>query len=304
MLFGPLALVGYCSTIRNLRRVATTAKGTEYSNVERICQWTIVFGLVLLSCAPHQEPRFLLPLIVPLVYLYGQKGIGRGVWENSYTSIRKSRASLALWIAFNLFCYIFFGWLHQGGLLQSLLQLEDFRSISNGSESRHQPSRVVIYYKTYMPPTFLTHGTSTIKTMEKACEVDFTTETCTRDSGRGKDVILDLKGADSTALQTVLRKWLNCNGWKLDASLKSVSELSVSADDIVVYLVSPLSALAPLVESQSEAHAVMMLEEYSIVSSWDYYGHITTEDWPAYEGSVTKFMSQLKLGMHAVSCTR
>jgi hypothetical protein len=265
MLFGPLAFLGYGSTIRYIcNGTVATVNGTGCPVARATCQWTIVFGLILLSGAPHQEPRFLLPLIVPLVYLYGRDVVGR------------SRSFLVLWIVFNLASYFFFGWLHQGGLLQSLLKTDDLVSVRNGSASRHHPLRVFIYYKTYMPPTFLTQRKSQqIRRMEEACEVETTAKSCMRDLGEDV-VLLDLKGADSTVLLKVLRKWRSCSSRELGTT-----------DCTVVNVISPQAAFLPLVERLNEA---MMLDEYSILPIWNYHGHISTEDWGK------------KLGIYVVSC--
>lgn len=289
MLFGPLALVAYGSTMRRICHGAiTTPNDTGCSVAKLICQWTIVFGLILLSCAPHQEPRFLLPLIVPLLYLYGREAVGG------------SRSLLTLWIVFNLACYIFFGWLHQGGLMQLLLAIGDLSSIRNGGASRHNPIRVFINYKTYLPPTFLTHSGSGIKRIEEVCKLDSSSKTCIHDDGVGADVFLDLKGAESTVLLAVLRKWLSCPCRELDVGIESFDDLSDNIEAVIVYLISPQAALLPLMARTNEA---MIFDQYSIVPTWYYQLHITTEDWPAFEGSVLDFLGQLKLGMYAISCT-
>ncbi len=262
ILFGPLAFLGYGSTIRYICGGTVTTNGTGCPVARATCHWTIVSGLILLSCAPHQEPRFLLPLIVPLVYLYGRDVIGR------------SRSLLALWIVFNLACYIFFGWLHQGGLLQSLLNTDDLIGVRNEIASRHHPLRVFIYYKTYMPPTFLARRKlQQIRRMEEACEVETIAKACMRDLGEDL-ILLDLKGADSTVLLTVLRKWRLCPSQELGST--------------VVNVITPQAALLPLVERPNES---VMLDEYAIIPTWNYQGHISTEDWG------------VKLGIYIVFCT-
>ncbi|EED86416.1 hypothetical protein THAPSDRAFT_bd686, partial [Thalassiosira pseudonana CCMP1335] len=128
MLFGPLALAGYYSIFQR--------NGRTYNNSSRsIIGSAYLSGLFLLSCAPHQEPRFILPCLVPLVQLYGKDAV----------------VALFLgpfWVVFNLILYIFFGWLHQGGLVNSLFEMP-----RPTNESR--TARVYVYYKTYMPPSFL-----------------------------------------------------------------------------------------------------------------------------------------------------
>lgn len=50
---------------------------------------TVLLPLVVLSVAPHQEPRFLLPAAVPLAVLVGPPATA-------------TRARRALWVLFNL----------------------------------------------------------------------------------------------------------------------------------------------------------------------------------------------------------
>ena len=151
-----------------------------------------------------------------------------------------------------------------------------------------------------MPPSFLTQRKSQIRRIEEACEVESTTKTCMRDVDEGTDVILDLKGADSTVLLALLRKRLSCSSRESYVSEESADELIVNTENMVVYLISPQAALLPMVKRPDDS---MIWDTYSILSAWDYHGHITTEDWPPYQGSAIDFLGQLKLGMYAVSCT-
>lgn len=82
---------------------------------------------------PHQEPRFLLPLMIPMFILLADI-----VWN--CVPLR------AIWIAFNLIAGLFFGFVHQGGVIPSL------------STAQHtlttQPEVHVAYYQTYIVPQF------------------------------------------------------------------------------------------------------------------------------------------------------
>jgi len=62
------------------------------------CIW---FGCGMLSIAQHQEPRFLLPLLLPLVLLFGDK-------------LFQKKPLLISWIIFNIIVVLFFGIMHQG----------------------------------------------------------------------------------------------------------------------------------------------------------------------------------------------
>ncbi|XP_055336637.1 GPI mannosyltransferase 4-like [Paramacrobiotus metropolitanus] len=87
----------------------------------------------LISIIPHQEPRFLLAVLVPLFLLAAEF-----TW--------KSRIRRTVWIVFNLLLGIFFGFIHQGGLTQSLPFVRTLLD--------EDPSARVFYYKTYIPPFY------------------------------------------------------------------------------------------------------------------------------------------------------
>jgi len=305
MLFGPLALVGFGSMAKNMRatiigRREKNRVGSIYSFTKNTCQWTIFSGLLVLSCAPHQEPRFILPSIVPLVFLYGRKVVGGGKVENSTHSALSWHKHV--WITFNFILYMFFGWLHQGGLLPSLFQLLDLQSVIPRDETVTQSPRAFIYYKTYMPPTFLTLGTR----KDGVCDapgMESGGVTCSGDFQHEIEVILDLQGENSSVLLEVLHKWLPCHSPDISGN-SDAAKHSDSADDRFLHLVSPPSVVLPLMEECDEPTATMKWEEYSIILTQDHHGHISTEDWPTFDGSVKNFLGQLKLDLYTVSCVQ
>ncbi len=97
--------------------------------------------LFLFSLVSHQEPRFLLPLIIPICLLTGHCIFGK----NSYMLFR------VIWICFNLLAFVFYGYVHQGGVIASLNYVQKmYTHPSNLEMDQH-----VVYYNTYMPPRFL-----------------------------------------------------------------------------------------------------------------------------------------------------
>ncbi|XP_061490544.1 GPI mannosyltransferase 4 [Rhineura floridana] len=93
--------------------------------------------LALLSLFSHQEPRFLIPLILPLVLLVTQHRQGQ-----QWKSVN---------IVFNIGGALFFGCFHQGGVVPCLFHLEQLTH----SPLSHHTHYTLLFARTYMPPRFL-----------------------------------------------------------------------------------------------------------------------------------------------------
>ena len=101
---------------------------------------TYVVPIVLLSYFPHQEPRFLIPLLCPIALLYG----------HHLFDIQFKWYIALFWVVFNIFlCGLFYGALHQGGLIPSIYKVRD-RILKEPYANYH-----VIFSHTYMPPRHL-----------------------------------------------------------------------------------------------------------------------------------------------------
>ncbi|OWZ12088.1 GPI mannosyltransferase 4 [Phytophthora megakarya] len=155
MLFGPIFLV---FLVRFLRYPDRSFFGSA----------CVFFPLVCLSLAPHQEPRFMLPAIVPLhlfTALSGRMGVVR--------FLTKHKLGKLLWVIFNVALALFFGVLHQGGILPMLLSLSTAsNSVGNpstwlslcnfeGADNLALGAVPLIFARTYMPPRFLLTGITT-----------------------------------------------------------------------------------------------------------------------------------------------
>ena len=90
--------------------------------------------VTLLSIFPHQEPRFLIPLLPIFAALYGHK-------------ITAARWRLALWVISNIAACLFYGCIHQAGVMPCLGHLQQTRSTT---VDRH-----VIFWHTYTAPQHL-----------------------------------------------------------------------------------------------------------------------------------------------------
>ncbi|CAN7946949.1 unnamed protein product [Ixodes hexagonus] len=137
---GILALWASFQIVYSKLRPAKTKPSTGYffpSSLDAMLAYTILLSTISLSALPHQEPRFLVPLLLPIVLL-SQRYFGT------------SRLLFVVWTAGNLAGLVFFGFLHQGGLVPCLFKLQDHLA-SQGT----QQHTTVFFRGTYMPPRHL-----------------------------------------------------------------------------------------------------------------------------------------------------
>ena len=192
LMFGPLVVLGllelrmWSSCVASPKKAQTPKKsaGGENTGVEcsrslpaghnlRILSASIVvLYLGALSTAPHQEARFLLPLLLPMSILYGARVFH--VESASFSSLLGMT-----WICFNLGVLLFFGGLHQAGVSRALVELGAGNSLNLLSDDGRTAARTdgllsfdsspsavelgltsipatVVFFHTYMPPVALT----------------------------------------------------------------------------------------------------------------------------------------------------
>ncbi len=109
-------------------------------NAEALAAFGFTLALAALSIFPHQEPRFLLPLLLPCVLL-GANGLR--------SKVAGFRPLLWVWYAFNLAAFMFFGCVHQAGVVPAVRWLGQGMSLDPGVTEVS-----VVFSKTYMPPRF------------------------------------------------------------------------------------------------------------------------------------------------------
>lgn len=107
---------------------------------------SLVSGVLFLSLVPHQELRFLLP-VVPLACCCFDL-VGDEPLENEKKQKKTSYLSLLinLWYLFNIALSILMGIYHQGGVVPALNHLR---------ESHLEEPALQIWWRTYSPPTWL-----------------------------------------------------------------------------------------------------------------------------------------------------
>lgn len=222
MLFGPLFF-------RFLINVVTGNASNGNAHMPRHRQVfavaSVLFPLACISMAPHQEPRFLLPLLIPLQIFFASE-------------LLKRRILMAIWIAFNLALTVFFGVLHQGGVVPMLLSFS-----ANGQHQQQQYAGMltsaqlskchftgdatalmgaipIVFYKTYMPPRFLFAGMKASSNFQ----------------------VVDLAGGSADAISTQLQR----------LQQHVISEASsVSEPTYQVFLVAPASVSVDAIVTSS-----------------------------------------------------
>lgn len=117
--------------------------------------FSLVIPVVILSLFPHQEARFIIPILTPLVYLYGNHF--HPIDCDSLTVKRLKKTLLYIWYASNVILTIFFGFIHQGGLYPFAKNLH--REI----KSMYGTHFHVITTHSYSIPTYLLQLESTTK---------------------------------------------------------------------------------------------------------------------------------------------
>ena len=143
ILYGPLGIIAMWSTAQFFGEMFSN----EWRNkpgirtVYALTMFTFVTALGLLSLIPHQEPRFLIPLTLPIVLMNAHKLRAR---------VLGFRPLLFLWYVFNVGGLCFFGFTHQGGVTQLLNGNKDI--LPTISDNVGQVN--IVFSHTYMPPKF------------------------------------------------------------------------------------------------------------------------------------------------------
>ena len=146
LLFGPLVYyllksMGAC--IKALIKASRNNQSDNHSHVSVIQSLTafILFPILIFSIFPHQEPRFLIPLLPFMILLA------------SISTESFSKNFIASFITLNVILTIIFGVMHQGGLIPCILKLQTLYTTDKITEDS-SVSYNFIFSGTYMPPQF------------------------------------------------------------------------------------------------------------------------------------------------------
>jgi len=294
IMYGPLALATYVLVVpKLLSRVRATSTSSDHlSDSSMVSAAAVLVGLGFLSIAPHQEPRFLLPLLIPLTLL-GEKPIRQFPIAGTF-----------IWVVFNIILIVLFGVLHQGGVMKSLLAIGSTTTLA-----KQEHPTPWIYMLTYMPPTFLTRSQYDTPNDAQICGNDEGQGVCNQisfryfltmfDDGCHKEKVrvIDMKSSSLETLQETILIELPCSKRR---------EVSNS----FLYLVVPFLEQN---DEDSESSFTLSLRgprgQFQLSNEtyeWNYvdgYGpHLTTENFPAFSGSFSDFYSKLSLNVYKISC--
>ena len=140
MAFSLLGVIAYFDffkkTKESLKSVFNGSVRSPVNVFEAISILTFVVPLLGFSLIPHQEPRFLIPSLVPLCYLYGYRLVQR-------------KYLFALWIVINLVLTVFYGYIHQSAVIKGVIDLN--RII----KERDQRPIDLVFSSHYLPPRHL-----------------------------------------------------------------------------------------------------------------------------------------------------
>lgn len=236
----------------------------QYSKLPRIQSITglMLFSLItpvaLLSIFPHQEARFIIPVLLPLVYLFGNHLY---INESDGPHRRKLKNMLCCsWYILNIILTVFFGFIHQGGIYPFVDNLHREIKRTYGVHTH------VITTHSYSIPTFLLQLESTTKVW--------------KDKTTGHKYRL--------APTTFLYKF---GSLPMDELFMKIDEVLTDAEMMLhkykkkyrFYVASPCSLEKKIIETASSYYYIDMAEDFTL------YPHFCTEALPSFPSNRDQF---------------
>ncbi|KAK3873066.1 hypothetical protein Pcinc_021900 [Petrolisthes cinctipes] len=148
LLHGILGILGLYTVSRYITSfiIHNMTRKPRVSSIATMLLASFIVPVLILSVVPHQEPRFLLPTLPPLVLIHADSVV--------ILSARRIKATQHLafltWHVWNILCVVFFGFLHQGGVTKTMLQVHQHSLQMPPHTNTH-----VIFSRLYSPPTYL-----------------------------------------------------------------------------------------------------------------------------------------------------
>lgn len=226
---------------------------------------SFIVPVALLSFFPHQEPRFIIPVILPLVFLYAPKlnhvpGVDTvsHIKKNNPTNympqkIFKLTKLQIIWYFFNVILCLFYGFVHQGGVFPLTSR------ISAELKAKPHLTHIHLYTSyTYPIPTALLHLRNTHKTYVSTSNHKYRLT---------KDFFLYEQGSKNMTevYNSITQKLQECE-----------EKFKFKRIPYRLYYTLPYSAIGEFIKySQNNS---LLFNYYTI---WTYYPHISTEKLPS-----------------------
>jgi len=146
LLFGPIYIIFILVSFKTVLSCMQQADGVSsffrYLKSKEVLLLTVV-PVCIMSFIPHQEPRYIIPVIIPLLF-------------STIPIIKQKAADKKLfwivWFLFNLIGVVWYGFLHQGGLIPALTRIS--QNVTNRNKTMSVENHF-IFWKTYLVPRHL-----------------------------------------------------------------------------------------------------------------------------------------------------
>ena len=167
VLFGPAYALCVWKLIKEtvLKKKNTKENGSETSQSLRPILYSSFASIAVLSISSHQEARFLLPAMLPVLTVASYE-LAR-LYENETPVAVKDkdtnktsggvRVKFSLfwlvWVTFNASVTIFYGFAHQARISSAVLDLPSFATDPDGVGSGNRGAKALVaFWRTYPPP--------------------------------------------------------------------------------------------------------------------------------------------------------
>ncbi|XP_012058639.1 PREDICTED: GPI mannosyltransferase 4 [Atta cephalotes] len=130
LLFNILGIIGLLTFVKMIHSglKAQWLHLPRLQSIVGLMTFTFIIPVALLSFFPHQEPRFIIPVLFPLVFLYAPElsqvpsldivqRYGNDKSSSRVKSAKHTSKKLMLWYISNLLLTFFYAFVHQGGIL-------------------------------------------------------------------------------------------------------------------------------------------------------------------------------------------
>jgi phosphatidylinositol glycan class Z len=235
--------------------------------------------LLCLSLAPHQEPRFLLPLL--------PAAAAAAAADGAAARFAASPATLAAWSATNALAAGFFGLAHQGGVVPAVAQMASILAEDDTAEHA-----LVYFWRTYTPPESLLAFPAEPEPRKKPrLSADAFGKTNGSPSPSPYDAAHSRVGAISPSHVVDLQ------GASMDSVLAA---FAANEDWSHFYVVAPATAAAELKERLKES-----APGTAVTETWRRGGHFSGEELRGYRdafnrGGLRELWDAMSLGVYAV----